>query len=109
MEALLPARWRICCSAVPTKSAAKLRLDFCAGHGEQQELAHAGGHVLLELREQRPSVWRELPGRPPSGSSFVSPPQEQRLDQLALAKADLGHHVPEGRARAQSLQSLHCS
>src|SRR5437868_1067169 len=34
--------------------------------------------------------------------------QEQGLDQLALAKADLGHHVAQCRGGAQSLQSLHC-
>jgi hypothetical protein len=33
--ASVPARWRICWSAVPTKSAAKLRFDFLAGTGNR--------------------------------------------------------------------------
>ena len=70
-------------------------------HGEQQELPHAGGHVFLELREQRgervPRIAGQTAERLFLRETFR---QKQRLDQLALAKADLGHHVPERRGRA---------
>ena len=78
-------------------------------HGEQQELPHAGRQVLFELGQQRGQcvarIARQARQRLFTGDAVD---QEQGLDQLALAKADLGHHVPKGRRGAQSLQSFHC-
>src|SRR6185295_16491247 len=73
MAASLPARWRICCRAVPTNSAAKLRLDFCAGTGNNRNWRTPAARSFSNWVSSDASVCRELPGSPPSGSSLVNP------------------------------------
>jgi hypothetical protein len=78
------------------------------GDGEEQELAHAGVQVLVELREQGGE--RVPRGALQALDRFLlrrGGREEQRLDEVADPEADLGRHVPQRRGGAQSLQSFH--
>ena len=51
MAASSPARWRIWPQRGADELGGEVAVGLVRGHGEQQELAHAGGQVLVELGE----------------------------------------------------------
>src|SRR5688572_21234777 len=73
IAASLPARWRIWLSAVPTNSAWKLRLDLRAGTGNRMNCRTPADRSFSNCVSSEDSVWRELPGKPDKGSSWVTP------------------------------------
>src|ERR1043165_600016 len=78
MVASLPARCRICWSAVPVKSDANVRFDFVAGTGNSRNWRTPAARALSNWGSSELSVWREVPGRPSSGSSFVAAADRNR-------------------------------